>query len=630
MANPKPLPQHQGGPLKPGPRLAAFPPPDFRTLFESIPGFYLVFARDLTIIAASDAYLQLAGAERETTVGRKLSSVFSDAANPFAGFTRSLAVSLQKARDTGMTDTMTLSARARPQHEGGFEERFWTFVNTPILNLDGSTAWIIHRAEDVTELIRLKQADRERQELGEELAGLYEKSRDLDRLKTSFFANVSYEFRTALESILGLVEDARAQTEGAVRADDLRTVHFNALRLLKLTNSLLDFATAEGMPIQSTPAVEKTNGPSHILIADDSPAMRSYLSGLLSPEFRVSLAENGEAAVTAVRIDRPDLIMSDVTMPVIDGISLVRGLKEDPETSSIPIILHSAGGSEDDCVTAVEAGADDYLPKSVSARELLSRIRTHLELSQAHRARAAAVQEIARSRPGKFEAGFADMDHRYYRLSLEMPPPPHIAGLINMLERNFGIILDSNGRRYLSNLDARKMDALIDILLSFSRMNRAEMRKVPIDLRSLVEAVIDQQIGEHHLAPPTQWVLGDLPCIRADAAMLRVVLDNLISNALKFSSGRPERRIEISAADSGAGNVLFYVRDNGTGFDMEHAENLFGVFHRLPSHEEFDGSGVGLAIVRRIIQKHDGQVWATGTVGQGATFYCSLPAESGN
>ncbi len=171
------------------------------------------------------------------------------------------------------------------------------------------------------------------------------------------------------------------------------------------------------------------------------------------------------------------------------------------------------------------------------------------------------------------------------------------------------------------------MGLLIDDLLSFSRMGRHALAKMPVDLGELVRDVIRE------LAPDLQgravaWHIAELPIVTGDQAMLRMALVNLIANALKFTRPRPQAEIEIGWERGAAAETVVFVRDNGVGFDMTYADKLFGVFQRLHHADEFEGMGIGLANVRRIITRHGGRTWATGEVDHGATFYFSLPHSS--
>jgi light-regulated signal transduction histidine kinase (bacteriophytochrome) len=168
------------------------------------------------------------------------------------------------------------------------------------------------------------------------------------------------------------------------------------------------------------------------------------------------------------------------------------------------------------------------------------------------------------------------------------------------------------------------MGTLIDDLLAFSRMGRKEMATQSVELGALLQEVI------HELDAETQgrdigWRIGELPVVTGDRAMLRVVLVNLISNALKFTQKREKVEVEVGTLPGAAEETVIFVRDNGAGFDMQYADKLFGVFQRLHGSDEFEGTGIGLASVHRIISRHGGKTWAQGKLNGGATFYFSLP-----
>ena len=175
--------------------------------------------------------------------------------------------------------------------------------------------------------------------------------------------------------------------------------------------------------------------------------------------------------------------------------------------------------------------------------------------------------------------------------------------------------------------NARRMGKLIDDLLTFSRLGRKELEKSAVDMTVLMHGVMDEL---RRLEPGRRVAVRVDPLhpARADGNMIRQVLTNLIANAWKFTRDRPEATIEIGYASTPE-ETTYFVRDNGAGFDMAYANKLFGVFQRLHRTEEFEGTGVGLAIVQRIVQRHGGRVWAEGAVDRGATFYFTLPAEGG-
>jgi light-regulated signal transduction histidine kinase (bacteriophytochrome) len=170
---------------------------------------------------------------------------------------------------------------------------------------------------------------------------------------------------------------------------------------------------------------------------------------------------------------------------------------------------------------------------------------------------------------------------------------------------------------------AKKMERLITDLLALARLGRVEMQKREVNISNLVNEIVDQ-VSEETRGRDISWKLGELPIVRGEESLLKLVLFNLISNAVKFTSTRPRAEIEIGCRTDGSEDV-FFVKDNGVGFNMEYADRLFGVFQRLPTEAEFEGTGIGLANVRRIITLHEGRAWAEGSVGQGATFYFTIP-----
>ena len=213
-----------------------------------------------------------------------------------------------------------------------------------------------------------------------------------------------------------------------------------------------------------------------------------------------------------------------------------------------------------------------------------------------------------------------------YSVSHDLRAPlRHVVGFASLLEKSSGDGLDARSRRYLQTISdaGARMGQLIDDLLAFSRMNRADMLRTRVDLAALVQEARQEVIASaagHRI----EWTIGSLPQVQADPVMLRQVLTNLLSNAVKYSSTRETARIEVTCRQSDAETVL-QVRDNGVGFDMQHAGKLFGVFQRLHRSEEFEGTGIGLASVRRIMNRHGGSVWAESEPDRGASFFVSRP-----
>jgi signal transduction histidine kinase len=208
-------------------------------------------------------------------------------------------------------------------------------------------------------------------------------------------------------------------------------------------------------------------------------------------------------------------------------------------------------------------------------------------------------------------------------------PVRHITGFAEMLQKNAAAKLDENSRRYLEVIlkSAHQMRSLIDDLLAFSRMGRMEMQNTRVSLDRLTREALENLQAEAQ-GRNIEWKIAALPDTSGDPSMLRLVLTNLISNAVKFTLTRDPAVIEIGSMDGDGEELVVFVRDNGVGFDMQYADKLFGVFQRLHSAESFDGTGIGLAHVRRIVMRHGGRTWAEGSVDGGAAFYFSLPKVS--
>lgn len=225
------------------------------------------------------------------------------------------------------------------------------------------------------------------------------------------------------------------------------------------------------------------------------------------------------------------------------------------------------------------------------------------------------------------EAANKELEAFAYSVSHDLRAPlRHIDGFLELLQQRTVPLLDEKSQHYMETISdaARRMGALIDDLLRFSRMGRQEMIKKRLDMNILVREIVQE------LDPDTQnrnikWHIGKLPFVTGDRAMMSMVLSNLISNALKFTRQRKQAKIEIDCMQNNDKETVIYIRDNGVGFDPKYTDQLFNVFQRLHQVEEFEGTGVGLASVRRIINRHGGKTWAEGKLNKGATFYFSLP-----
>jgi signal transduction histidine kinase len=235
-------------------------------------------------------------------------------------------------------------------------------------------------------------------------------------------------------------------------------------------------------------------------------------------------------------------------------------------------------------------------------------------------------QELSK-RAAELEATNKELESFTYSVSHDLRAPlRHMVGFSELLQRQASSLLDDKSQRFLRTIldSAKRMGNLIDDLLAFSRVGRAETIKAEVDLDQLVKEVV-AEIRQDTKNRDIAWKIGALPVCNGDRSMLRLVVVNLVSNAVKFTRMRRPAEIEIGCVDLNKKEVEVFVRDNGAGFDMQYVDKLFGVFQRLHLAEEFEGTGIGLASVQRIIHRHGGKVWGEGAVDQGATFYFSLP-----
>jgi K+-sensing histidine kinase KdpD len=234
--------------------------------------------------------------------------------------------------------------------------------------------------------------------------------------------------------------------------------------------------------------------------------------------------------------------------------------------------------------------------------------------------------ELAK-RAAELEATNKELESFAYSVSHDLRAPlRHMVGYSELLQRQASSLLDEKSQRFIGTIldSAKRMGNLIDDLLAFSRIGRAETKKAAVDLGQLVQEAV-AEIGQDTKSRDIAWKVGALPVCYGDRSMLRLVVINLISNAVKFTRMRRPAEIEIGYVGRNKEEVEVFVRDNGAGFDMQYVNKLFGVFQRLHLPEQFEGTGIGLATVQRIIHRHGGKVRAEGAIDRGATFYFSLP-----
>lgn len=976
----------------------------FQLLFESSPTPYLVLKPDtptFTILAVNDSYLAATNTHRADILGRGLFEVFPD--NPqdvSATGVSDLHISLDRVVQERVQDVMGVQKYdipVRDSNTGVFEVKYWSPVNSPVLDQNGEILFIIHRVEDITEFVllreqssqenartekalahadimeaeilrgarQLKEANRqlkaakdEAEQREKELAKLNNQLQELDRLKTSFFSNISHEFRTPLTLMLGPIEDTlhNPDTTPANR-ERMDVAYRNALRMLKLVNNLLDFASIEagraqasyqptdlsvltkelasmfssvtskggltltvdcqplpepvyvdrdmwekvvlnlisnafkhtfageievrlrwkqdhveltvrdtgvGMPAEQLPYVferfhrvpnarsrthegsgiglalvselvklhagtievssvveqgttftvsiptghahlppsqiaeqanpalpahstqsivdealhwipQQTNftsgnpddplrwrkpdgKPVHVLLADDNADMRNYVRNLLQPYCEIETVSNGEEAVTAAKRVLPDLILSDIMMPGLDGFELLSTLRNDQHLKTVPIILLSARAGEEARVEGLQAGADDYLVKPFNAKELLARVKANLNLDL-HRAREEA--ELARQESeerykrlfnqaaagiaqtdltGKFilvNQRYCDMvgrsqselmglcmqdithpddlqenlpafervirdgtpfaiEKRYLRpdgsqiwvrnhVSLIQDQNQTPQGILaisqditdrkktemalktaqdglkkyaakleksNQELEHFAMIashdlqeplrkvimfsehlktttqdrLSDEGRDDIARMQqaTRRMQNLIDDLLDLSRVTRRGKAFQSTDLGRVLEEVL----ADLHLslkAAGGHVDIGPMTTIEADPGQMQQLLECLISNALKFHKEDYPPVINVSTRVLDARFCQITVEDNGIGIKDEYQERIFETFTRLHGKNAYPGTGIGLAIAKKIVERHNGTITVASAPNEGSVFTVTLP-----
>ncbi|WP_437330217.1 ATP-binding protein [Sorangium sp. So ce381] len=845
MTSTKPHPRSEGEQALPASA-------DFRAIFEGIPGNYVVLRPDFTIIAASDAFLRAANTRREELLGRNAFDAFPDNPDDLqATGTRNLRASFERVIQTGAPDSMAVQKYDIPRPEaegGGFEERYWSPLNSPLLGPDGKVAYIIHRVEDVTEFVRLKQrgieqarrteelktrAERveaevflraqEIQRANEQLRVANEQLSRLDELKTRFFSNVSHEFRTPLTLMLCPIDELLTGAPGSLTGRQRELVELarrNARRLLKLVNSLLDFArietarmqmvyealdlsaltaevanafratmqraglrlvvdcpplperiyvdremwekivlnlvsnafkftfegeiavslrwggdhvllevrdTGTGIPADELPRIferfhriqgapgrshegsgiglalvrelvrfhmgdvhatsevgrgstftvripagsahvpaERTGverelgvtavtvqafveeasqwdaeaapsaelplgspasagharpaeGPAgHVLLVEDNPDMRSYLRDVLAMRWTVEAVENGEAALCAARARVPDLVLSDVMMPGIDGFGLLEALRADPRTRLVPVVLLSARSGEASRVHGAEAGADDYLVKPFSVRELLARVGGRIEIARLRR----QVEDALANADRRKDEFLAMLAHE-----LRNPMAPICVAVELIRRRSPGGPPDPHVE--VIARQTKTLMRLVDDLLDVSRITRRkiELRKDRIDVKAAVARAVEStreqiEARRHQLrvALPRAAVH-----VLADPVRLEQILVNLLTNACKYTD--LGGHIGVTVEQRGD-QVELRVRDDGIGIAREVLPQVFELFHQADRSLDRapGGLGIGLTIVRDLVALHGGTIEATSPgLGQGSEFIVRLP-----
>lgn len=404
-----------------------------------------------------------------------------------------------------------------------------------------------------------------------------------------------------------------------------------------------------------------------VLVVEDSPTQAEQLRYILEKHrFRVLVAPDGETALAMIEEQKPTLIISDILMPGMDGYELCRRVKALDNHCDIRIILLTSLSDPQDVVRGLECGADNFITKPYTEEHLVSRVGYLLEnryelqdcaalpalkisfagkefsitssrhqildlLLSTYDAAIHKNNELIRARDElnvlneQLKTANQDLEAFSYTVSHDLRGPlNNIFGSCQIIEEIYAETFDDQCQKFFGFItDAtKKMDKMIGAILNFSMLSRQELRREQVDLSAMVRAILQEpRFNEPHRQ--VTFHIADGIVANGDTQLLRIVLENLLGNAWKYTGTREAAWIEFGVTTSSEGAV-YYVRDNGAGFDMSAAAGLFAPFQRLHSENEFEGFGIGLATVQRVVQHHGGRIWAEGEVGKGAVFYFTL------
>jgi len=368
-----------------------------------------------------------------------------------------------------------------------------------------------------------------------------------------------------------------------------------------------------------------TTAPARLLIVDDESAQMRALCETLGVEgYATQGYDSPRAALQALRPGAHDLLLTDLMMPEMDGIELISAVRKvDPAIGAIVMTGH---GTIDTAVHAMQAGALDYITKPFKLNVVLPVIARALDM-QRLRHENAALQELETQRAEELATAYQDLEAFSYSISHDLRAPLlFVKDFAERLENDFAAQLGEEGSHIVRVIrdGSRSMDDMVVGLLAFSRATRQPLHLAQFDMTPIVESVVAEARALHP-GSAARVVIGELPEAAADPSVIRHVWSNLVGNAFKYSARREQPMIEIEGRVEGD-EAIFQIRDNGAGFDMRYSDKLFGVFKRLHNASEFPGTGVGLAIVQRIVARHGGRVWAESAPDAGACFRFSLPA----
>jgi light-regulated signal transduction histidine kinase (bacteriophytochrome) len=363
-----------------------------------------------------------------------------------------------------------------------------------------------------------------------------------------------------------------------------------------------------------------------VLIVDDTEENVDILVEAFGEDYEISVAMDGESALESLEIEVPDIILLDIMMPMMDGYEVCKKIKENKATKDIPIIFLTAMTDIISKTKCFELGAVDYITKPFEILEVKARVQTHLSLKLA-KYEIAKRNEILEEKKVELEAALNELEAFSYTVSHDLKSPLRaIQGYSKIILEDYREALDEDGSEMLSNIKniSADMITMIGKLLQYSTTNRLEVCKESVNIREMFTSAFKELRSIYSKRVIEFEFETGMPPVFADTIMIKQVIYNIISNAIKFTGNR-EKALIIAGCKRGASEYIFYVKDNGVGIDMEFSGKLFRIFERLHSSDEFEGSGIGLAAVRKIVQKHGGKTWIEGKLNEGATVYFTLP-----
>jgi two-component system sensor histidine kinase/response regulator len=359
-----------------------------------------------------------------------------------------------------------------------------------------------------------------------------------------------------------------------------------------------------------------------LIVDDELPQMEALCNTLQTEGYQTTGYSSARRAVESLEADQFDLVLTDLMMPEMDGISLLKAVRQ--IDSTLAGVIMTGHGTIDTAVKAMQVGALDYVVKPFRLNVILTVVARALDLRRL-RLENAALQERERQYVAELEAANKQLETFSFSVSHDLRAPLHtISGFCDLYLTQFEASIPDEGRDLLNHVmnGAKRMNILIEDLLRFCRFSRQSLVKCPVHIEALVRrtlATLQATAGERVV----ELRIGQFPACEADPSLLEQVFVNLLSNAFKFTRHCNPAEVEVGSFER-HGEVILFVRDNGAGFDMKHAGKLFGVFKRLHSTAEFEGTGVGLSIVQQIVTRHGGRIWADSAPNEGTTFYFTL------